>query len=168
MKPLLAVLPLALALALGACVPSPPPPPAAPPIDPAALRRELALLPGASVGAGEPLSLSYPGEALFAAGAALPLPGGTAVLDPLARLLVAHPQLRWTGTVRAAGGVTADYDAALAQKRLELLERYFRNRGVGGDRLTLSATAGEGAPLELTVTPAQPPPSPPSSPAEKR
>jgi hypothetical protein len=93
--------------------------------------------------------LSYPDEVLFARGAALPLPGGPALLDPLASLLAAHPRGRWNGTVRSAGGVSPDYDLALAEKRRELLERYLRLRGVPPDLVTLAAVAGEGPPLEL-------------------
>lgn len=152
LSPLLFLLPL-LPLWLSACA-APPAPPvtAAPPaLDAAALRRESATLPGAVAAVGEPLRLSYPGEALFAAGAALPLPGGTALLDPLADFLLSHPEALWTGTVRAAAGVSPEYDAALAQKRQELLERFFRNKGIAAERLQLAVATGEGAPLELVL-----------------
>lgn len=158
---------LFLPLALLACVPppAPPPPPVAPPDTGAALRRELAALPGAVVGEAEPLTVSYPGETLFAAGSVLPLPGGTAVLDPLAAVLAAHPELNWRGTVRARTEVSPEYDAALAGKRLELLQRYFRNKGIDGERLPLTALVAPGAPLELTLAPADQPAVPASIPA---
>jgi len=146
---------LLLPLLLLACAaPAPPPPPAAPPearIDPAVLRSEAAALPGAVVAAEEPLTLHYPGPALFAEGAVLPLPGGTAVLDPLAAFLAAHPELLWTGTVRAGAAESPEYGAELAAKRRELLERFFHGRGVSAGQLQLSAAAGEGVPLALTL-----------------
>lgn len=98
---------------------------------------------------GTELVLSYPGEVLFAKGAALPLAGGTALLDPLAELLAAHPALTWRGTVRAATGRPGNYDQRLAEARAELLQRYFSRRGIGLQQLTLSAVAGAGPPLEL-------------------
>jgi hypothetical protein len=162
MRPLLAL--LLLPLVLLACVPAPPPAPELP--APVLLRREMAVLPGAVVGTGDPPRLSYPGDRLFAAGAALPLAGGSELLEPLAALLAAHPELRWQGTVRAATGGGAGYDAVLAAKRLELLQRFFRNRGFDGERLTLTAETAAGPPFELAAV--QPPASAATSAAEKR
>jgi len=143
---ILRVAPLLLFLALCSCVPGAPP---SPPLDLPALSAAAAALPGVRIDSVDPLSLSYPDEVLFARGAALPLPGGPALLDPLASLLAAHPRGRWNGTVRSAGGVSPDYDLALAEKRRELLERYLRLRGVPADLVTLAAVAAEGPPLEL-------------------
>lgn len=143
---ILRVAPLLLLLALCSCVPGAPP---APPLDIPALSAAAAALPGVRIDSVDPLSLSYPDEVLFARGAALPLPGGPALLNPLASLLAAHPRGRWKGTVRSAGGVSPDYDLALAEKRRELLERYLRLRGVPADLVTLAAVAAEGPPLEL-------------------
>lgn len=153
------------AIALFACAPPSPAPPAA--VARPTLRQQLAALPGAVFeGEGE-LRLRYPGESLFASGAALPLPGGTAMLDPLASLLVAHPGVRGAATVRALTGVSADYDRDLAQKRAELLARYFRNRGIPAERLSLTAEAGDGAPLELILAAGDQPASAVSSSGEK-
>jgi len=113
------------------------------------LRRAATELPGAEVGEGEPLTIRYPGEALFSVGAALPLAGGTEVLDPLAAFLTGYPATRWQGTVRAHSGVSADYDQQLGQKRAELLGRYFSRRGIGADRLSLTAESGDGPVFEL-------------------
>jgi len=160
---------LLLPCLLLACVPPAPPPPTAPsaiPTDPGVLRRQLAALPGAVAGAGEAPAVSYPAETLFAAGAALPLAGGLELLDPLAAVLSAHPDLQWRGTVRASGGVSAAYDALLASRRLELLQRYFRNKGIDEARLALTAEASAGPPLELVAV--QPPASSASSVPEKR
>lgn len=141
--------PLLLLLVLCSCVPGAPPAP--PLLDIPALSAAATTLPGVRIDSVDPLSLSYPDEVLFARGAALPLPGGPALLDPLARLLAAHPQGHWQGTVRSAGAVSPDYDLALAEKRRELLERYLRLRGVPDDLVTLSAVAAEGPPLELRL-----------------
>ena len=113
------------------------------------LRGGAAALPGAEVGAGEPLIIVYPGETLFGTWAALPLAGGTGMLDPLARFLAEHGASRWQGTVRAGTGVSPEYDLQLAEKRAELLGRYFGNRGIGSDRLWLRAEAGSGPTFEL-------------------
>lgn len=154
-----------LSASLFACA-APAPPPVA--RDPAVLRQQMAALPGATVGPDETLTVSYPGEVLFAQGAALPLPGGTDVLDPLAALLVSHSESRGRVTVRAQTGISAEYDQSLAQKRAELLGRYFRNRGIPDGRLSITAEAGDGPPLELTLeTPGNQPPSASSSSSEK-
>jgi hypothetical protein len=113
------------------------------------LRLAAAALPGAEVGGAEPLTIRYPGQTLFTTGAVLPLAGGTWMLDPLAVFLAEAGASRWQGTVRAVTGVSAEYDLALAQKRAELLSRYFSRRGIGPDRLTLRAEAASGPAFEL-------------------
>lgn len=118
-------------------------------IDPHLLRSRLTLLPGAEVSAGNPPVVRYPGDSLFASGAALPLPGGTAVLDPLAEILASVPHLRWRGTVRAETEISREYDHALAEKRAELLARYFAGRGIAPEQLSLIPEGAAGAPLEL-------------------
>lgn len=125
-----------------------------PSVDTAGLRREMANLPGARVGEEEPPVTSYPGEVLFAEGAAVPLAGGTALLDPLAAFMAARPDIRWQVTVRARTGQGEENDLALAAKRAELLTRYLEAKGVPAARLDVTADAAEGAPLELA--PAQP------------
>ncbi len=136
---------LLLPLFLLACA-APGPPPTI-----ADLRTQIASLPGAEIGAGPELALSYPGESLFASGAALPFPGGTELLNPLADLMAAFPAVHWTGIVRAHGNITPKDDQALAEKRLELLKRFFARRGIAGERLVLTAVAADGAPLQLTA-----------------
>ncbi len=114
----------------------------------AELRNAAVALPGAEVGADEPLTIRYPGQVIFSKGAALPL-AGVGVLDPLVAFLVGHSASRWQGTVRAASGVSPEYDQQLAQKRAELLGRYFESRGLSADRLTLKAASGSGPAFEL-------------------
>lgn len=117
----------------------------------AELRSAASALPGAVVAAGEALTIGYPGPALFSEGSAVPLAGGIAVLDPLAALLASHGSSRWQGTVRAASGVSPEYDQQLAATRVELLGRYFSQRGIAADRLVLRAEAGSGPSLELLL-----------------
>jgi len=156
---------LLLTLTLAACLPSAPQPPLPerPSID--SLRQSFGNLPGAVLGGTEPLVVSYPGEVLFSAGAALPLAGGTELLDPLAAQLAAYPQLFIAGTVRAAAEPAA-YAVQLATARAELLTRYFHRRGLDASRLQLTPEAGDGPPLELTL--GYEPASAPISAAEKR
>ena len=156
---------LLLTLSLVACVPSAPKValPERPGID--SLRLGFGDLPGAVLSAGEPLVVSYPGEVLFSAGAALPLAGGTELLDPLAERIAAYPQLFFAGRVRAAD-TPAGYGPQLAAARAELLTRYFNRRGIEASRLQLTPEAGAGPPLELELRYA--PASSPTSAAEKR
>lgn len=123
----------------------------APSFDPAAFSLELAALPGAEIGQGEALTVSYPGERLFGAESAIPFPGGAGMLDPLARMIIAHPDVRWEGIVRVGSEGAAKYGEALVEKRRELLTRFFTKRGVGEERLPITIGTGEGAPFEVTV-----------------
>ena len=159
----LAVL-LAAGLLFACAAPAPKPPAKA---DPVSLRLELAALPGTTVSDREPLTVSYEGEVLFSRGAVLFYAGGTELLSPLADLLLAHPEAGWLGEVRAETGLTEDYDLSLAQQRMELLRRYFVNRGIDAGRLEWSAQPGEGAPLTLSLKGDQEP-SVSSSSAPKR
>lgn len=135
---------------LWGCTPQTGGPPPASPVDPARLRQELTALPGARIGEGNPPTLSYPGEVLFAEGSAIPLAGGTALLDPLASFLAAQPQMRWRATVRARTAEGAEHGRVLAEKRGEMLMRYMSARGVPRERIDLITEGGGGAPLELT------------------
>lgn len=150
---------------LFACAAPAPKPPAK--ADPVSLRGELAALPGATVAVEDPLSVSYEGEVLFSRGAVLFYAGGTELLSPLADFLLAHPEAGWLGEVRAGTGLSDDYDRSLAQQRMELLRRYFFNRGIDAVRLELRAQPGEGAPFSLSLKEDQEP-SASSSSAEKR
>lgn len=117
----------------------------------ATLAEKLKTLPGAVATA--PLAVEYPEEVLFAKGAVLPLPGGVEVLAPLAAVLHEGEGVHWRGVVRAATGVSAEYDRALAEKRAELLLRYLRGQGVSEERLTLTVEPGAGAPLSVALQP---------------
>jgi hypothetical protein len=111
------------------------------------LQQQLLTLPGAVVDL-ETLTVSYPDEVLFASGAVLPLPGGMEVLAPLMSWILQDNEIYGEAKVRSSGH-TVDYDRILAEKRLELLELLFKNRGVTSDRLKLIIDESEGAPLEI-------------------
>ncbi len=136
---------LAMLLFLSACaVPSEKPP---------ELSRQAVAdaLPGAVV-SEDGLTISYPGNSLFAEGSVLPLPGGMAVLEPLANLLNINRQFKVLVAVRSSGHAE-EYDKVLATKRMQLLETIFINRGLEEARLQMRALTGAGAPLELVLQP---------------
>ena len=92
-------------------------------------------LPGAVV-SDDGLQISYPGNALFAEGSVLPLPGGMQVLEPLVTLLNSNRQYNVVATVRSRGH-DEEYDQLLASKRRDILEAIFRNRGISEERLQI-------------------------------
>lgn len=118
----------------------------------AALNTKAQTLPAAQLTLQESsLLIVYPGETLFSRGSVLPLAGGAEVLDPLADFLIeANKNRDCQMTVRAATADGAVYDAKLAAKRAELLQRYLHNRGMTGT-CNWMPQAGEGAPLEIVV-----------------
>jgi len=139
----------ALLLLLAGCqlfAPKPPEKPVKAAID---YRMEIKGLPGATLGVNG-LNVLYPDQALFGAGAALPLPGGMEVLKPLIDWLLENRDLTGLVVVRADAKDKA-YAQQLAQTRQELLERLFSNYGIAADRLTWLVEVGDQAPLELKL-----------------
>jgi len=120
------------------------------------LLEQLAALPGARVDVEEPLRFSYPEQTMFAAAAVLPLPGGLAMLDPLAAFLRRNPGLNWRVDVRVTTAHGSDYDQNLAEKRSELLATYLLSREVALADLNFHPEAGSGQPLEFTLTEPRP------------
>lgn len=116
-------------------------------VDVEVLNQQLLALPGAVVDLNS-MTVAYPGNVLFAPGAVLPFPGGMEVLEPLINWMLLSEELYGEARVRSEGH-GADYDQVLAEKRRELLERLFRNRGVTPERLKLMVDDSAGAPLEL-------------------
>ena len=112
-----------------------------------ALNQQLLELPGAVVDLSN-MTVAYPGDVLFAPGSVLPFPGGMEVLEPLMNWMLQSAEISGIAQVRSAGHA-ADYDLTLAEKRRELLERLFRNRGITADRLQLIVDESVGAPLEV-------------------
>lgn len=129
------------------------------------LRERLHRLPNAQLLSGEPLRIRYRDGDLFAAGAALPLPAGSRVLDPLGELLK-DKGWHWQGVVRAATDHGKDYDQRLAAGRLEMLQRYLTRRGVQTDNVSWQTRAEKGPSLQLTLDLDQP--SPASASGSKR
>lgn len=166
---------LGLTLLVAACVPpaSVAPPASgsgtAPSVTAGRFAALLAALPGAVVAQqGDLLTIRYPDQVLFATGAALPFPGGRELLDPLSDLLLSLPDGAWQGTVRVAPGTSFGQEQLLADKRVELLARYFNRRGLPQGVPGLHGEVADGAPLELRLQPAPLPPEPGSSAAGKR
>ena len=112
-----------------------------------ALQQQLLTLPGAVVDLNS-MTVAYPGDVLYAPGAALPLPGGLEVLDPLISWMLKTDGIYGEARVRSSG-YAVDYDRVLAEKRRELLERLFLNRGLNAQRLHLMVDESAGAPLEI-------------------
>ena len=116
-------------------------------LDVNALHQQLLALPAAEVDL-ETLTVSYPGEVLFASGSVLPLPGGMEVLDPLMSWMLQDESIYGEASIRSSGH-TVEYDRTLAEKRLELLTLLFKNRGVTAEKLELIIDENAGAPLEI-------------------
>ncbi len=111
------------------------------------LRAEFAKIPGAQIAEGS-LLVSFPVGTLFATGSALPMPGGIEPLDALSTLMK-QSGLSWSLIVRAASGEGDLYDSELAATRAKVLKTYFKNAGLNLKKLSITARAESGAPLEL-------------------
>ncbi len=116
-------------------------------VDVEALNQQLLTLPGAVVDLNS-MTVAYPGDVLFAPGAVLPFPGGMEVLEPLMNWMLQSEAIYGEAMVRSSGH-SGDYDRTLAEKRRELLQRLFLNRGVTAERLQLVVDESAGAPLEI-------------------
>lgn len=116
-------------------------------IDVEVLNQQLLELPGAVVDLNT-MTVAYPGDVLFAPGSVLPFPGGMEVLEPLMNWMLQSAEITGEARVRSSGH-SVDYDRTLAEKRRELLERVFRNRGITSDRLKLIVDVSEGPPLVI-------------------
>lgn len=108
----------------------------------------LEQLPGLEV-QRDPLILRYPEQRLYVPGAALPSQEGLAALQALAKWLSTNPEQGWTLRLWNRDGETAENRLALAAKRQELLQRFFRRQGVETDDWSWESLAGSGADLEL-------------------
>jgi len=113
-------------------------------------------LPGAQVGINGDLQIRYPGETLFSAGSILPLARGEELLEPLADFLKSTEDRPWQVRVHAATALGEAYDQRLADKRLELLQRYLQRRGVAVDGFDWQSSAGSDAPLVVRLPAASP------------
>lgn len=114
-------------------------------LDGEVLNQQLLELPGAVVDLNTK-TVAYPGDVLFAPGSVLPFPGGMEVLEPLMNWMLQSDEITGEARVRSSGH-SVEYDRTLAEKRRELLERVFRNRGVTSGQLRLIVDVSEGPPL---------------------
>ncbi|PLY10950.1 MAG: hypothetical protein C0624_01930 [Desulfuromonas sp.] len=116
------------------------------------IQQRLAQLPGAQLlSEGELVGAVYPQGALFARRAVLPLPGGIAMLEPLATLLKEEKQRHWRVVLSAQTGQGGDYDQRLAQQRQVLMRRYLQRRGVTLEQIEFTVAPGEGSSLQLLL-----------------
>ena len=94
-------------------------------------------------------AIRYSAESIYSNGAVLPREEGMACLDVLSDWLKSIPQNRWQATV--AGGGTHDFDPlALADKRQELLQRFFARKGVKLEEWEWQTVDQQGLQLQLT------------------
>ena len=121
-------------------------------IDHSTVLSQLEQLPGVQLETVEPVQFSYPAQTLFGAGAVLPLPGGTAILDPLAVFFQRNPGLKWRVSVQVQTAYGTTYDQHLAEKRSELLATYLLSKGVSLEDLQFHPEAAAGQPLVFTLT----------------
>ncbi len=116
-------------------------------MSPQILRAELTKIPGAQIAEGS-LLVSFPVGTLFAAGSALPMPGGIEPLDALSTLMK-QSGLSWSLMVRAASGEGELYDSELAATRAKILKIYLKNSGLDLQKISITSRAESGAPLEI-------------------
>jgi len=93
--------------------------------------------------------VAYPEGSLFARGAVLPLPGGSALLEPLVGLLKESKSQRWRIVLSARTGQGADYDQRLAEQRMVIVQRYLQNRGVALSLVDFAIDPQASVPLQL-------------------
>lgn len=111
-----------LLLGLWACVPG-----TSPDIRPELIQVPDAL-PGAQIGTDPVLTVSYPAFRLYPDGAVLPDPAGLDALEALAGWLQKQPRISWQLSVWREGD--GPEERARAQKRIELLHRFFERKGM--------------------------------------
>lgn len=123
------------------------PPAGETPIKPAAAV-QTADLPCASVEQGPPLLVRYAADSLYRPAAVLPTEAGLACLEALSGWLKAARGERWQATVSGEGGYGFEAQA-IAEKRRELLERFFLRQGIATQGWDWQIAPQPGAQLEL-------------------
>ena len=107
-------------------------------------------LPCAEINATEGLQISYPGESLYRSGAAFPTREGLTCLNALAGWLKTSPGTQLLFTVSGEEG--HEFDAlALAAKRQELLQRYFKRQGINVDGWQWTTEKAAAVQLQITA-----------------
>ncbi len=125
-----------------------PPSPRTTPAPAAITARQPGDLPCAVVEAGVSPVIRYAADSLYRPAAVLPTETGLACLETLAVWLKAGSAERWQATVAGEDG-HGFTPAALAEKRRELLERFFVRKGIAAQDWDWQTTAQPGAQLEL-------------------
>ena len=105
-------------------------------------------LPCTVVNSAEALTVSYPEESLYRNGAVLPKEEGLACLEALADWLKNAPTDHWQMIVSGENGQGFD-PLALADKRQELLQRFFSRKGVGQDGWSWQTVTEQDLQLQL-------------------
>ncbi|PLX86076.1 MAG: hypothetical protein C0614_04015 [Desulfuromonas sp.] len=106
-------------------------------------------LPGAEISAGPPLKIVYPATAIYPAGSVLPDPRGLSHLEALATWLQGNSMANWQ--VRSWVESTDPTATARAEKRRQLLSRFFERKGLNVTRWDWQGGEPEGAQLSLTM-----------------
>lgn len=112
------------------------------------LPKRLSERPCALVEAGPPLVIRYAADSLYRPAAVLPTEAGLSCLEDLAVWLKSVAGDQWQATVSAEEGY-GFAPQALAEKRRELLERFFVRRGLAAQSWAWQIGSEPGAQLEL-------------------
>ena len=103
------------------------------------------------IATAEGLQVKYPGESLYRSGAAFPIQDGLTCLQALAGWLKTIPGTQLLFTVSGEEG--HEFDAlALAAKRQELLQRYFKRQGVNVEGWQWTTVKSADSQLQITQT----------------
>jgi len=106
-------------------------------------------LPGAEINYVLPLTIIYPAAAIYPSGAVLPDPKGLSHLEALASWLQKNSTARWqVQTWVESAGETA---AARAEKRRQLLIRFFERKGLNVTAWEWQEGEPGGAQLRMTM-----------------
>lgn len=116
---------------------------------------DFSALTGAEIIEGPPRQIVYRPGRLYRPGAVLPLPEGLDHLEALADWLSSTTQRRWLVTVNAQGEEGVVEAQLLAEKRKELLARFFLRKGVeqGGWQWQVGTDDSATLIFELSQTP---------------
>lgn len=124
------------------------PPRTAPPAQPPPQAVRSAELPCATVETGPPQTIRYAADSLYQPAAVLPTEAGLACLEALAGWLKGGHNERWQANVSGEDGY-GFAPQALAEKRRELLVRFFSRRGIAAQDWDWQAGGQSGVQLEL-------------------
>ena len=110
----------------------------------------IADLPCAVINNAEALTITYPSESLYQSGAALPKMEGLACLEVLADWLQTVSDRAWQINVGGEDGYGFD-PQKLAEKRQDLLERFFQRKGIDTSGWLWQTTPDQKMQLQFTA-----------------